>query len=79
LQGFRRILTAPAHEPYDRFIPAPGHGLGFNELKIIECHELVRAIAGEPAHLIDFETGLRIERTVDAAARSFRDGCWTAV
>lgn len=79
LQGFRRILTAPAHQPYDRFIPAPGHGLGFNELKIIECRELMRAIAGEPAHLIDFETGLRIERTVDAAARSFRDGCWIKV
>lgn len=73
LQGFRRILTAPAHEPYDRFIPAPGHGLGFNELKIIECRELMRAIAGEPAHLIDFSTGLRIERTVEAAARSFRE------
>lgn len=79
LQGFRRILTAPAHEPYDRFIPAPGHGLGFNELKIIECRELMRAIAGEPAHLVDFAAGLRIERTVDAAARSFRDERWTKV
>lgn len=79
LQGFRRILTAPAHPPYDRFIPAPGHGLGFNELKIIECRELLRAIAGEPAHLLDFAAGLRIERTVEAAARSFRDGRWTTV
>ncbi|MGO4738990.1 Gfo/Idh/MocA family oxidoreductase [Bosea sp. 2KB_26] len=79
LQGFRRILTAPAHEPYDHFVPAPGHGLGFNELKIIECRELMRSIAGEPAHLIDFETGLRIERTVEAAARSFREGRWAAV
>jgi predicted dehydrogenase len=79
LQGFRRILTAPEHPPYDRFVPAPGHGLGFNELKIIECRELLRAIAGEPTHLIDFEKGLRIERTVDAAARSFREGRWTPV
>jgi predicted dehydrogenase len=78
-QGFRRILTAPAHPPYDRFIPAPGHGLGFNELKIIECRELLRAIAGEPAHLLDFSAGLRIERTVEAAARSFREGRWTKV
>jgi predicted dehydrogenase len=58
LQGFRRILTAPEHPPYDRFLPAPGHGLGFNELKIIECREL---------------------RTVDAAARSFREGRWMPV
>jgi predicted dehydrogenase len=79
VQGFRRILTAPAHEPYGRFIPAPGHGLGFNELKIIECRELLRAIAGEPALLLDFKAGLRIERTVEAAAQSFRDGRWTTI
>lgn len=78
-QGFRRILSAPAHPPYDRFIPAPGHGLGFNELKTIECRELIRAIAGEPARLIDFEAGLRIEQAVEAAARSFREGRWVAV
>ncbi len=53
-QGFRTMLTAPVHAPYDRFIPAPGHGLGFNELKIIECHELLRAIRGEPARVVDF-------------------------
>ena len=46
-QGFRTVLTAPGHPPYERFIPAPGHGLGFNELKIIECHELLRAIGGQ--------------------------------
>ncbi len=46
-QGFRKILAAPVHQPYDRFIPAPGHGLGFNDLKIIECRELIRAISGD--------------------------------
>lgn len=78
-QGFRTILAAPQHEPYDRFIPAPGHGLGFNDLKIIECHELLRAIAGEPARVIDFETGLGIERAVHAMARSHREQRWIEV
>ena len=53
--------------------------LGFNELKIIECHELLRAIAGEPAHLIGFDAGLEIERTVHAAARSHEHGGWVNV
>ncbi|HEY8577507.1 MAG TPA: Gfo/Idh/MocA family oxidoreductase [Devosia sp.] len=75
-QGFRTILAAPQHPPYDRFIPAPGHGLGFNDLKIIECHELLRRIAGEPARVIDFDTGLGIERAVHAMARSHREGRW---
>jgi predicted dehydrogenase len=78
-QGFRTILTGPQHPPYDRFIPAPGHGLGFNDLKIIECHELIRRIEGEAAHLIAFEDGIRIERTVDAVARSAREGRWVEV
>ena len=75
-QGYRTILAAPHHPPYDRFIPAPGHGLGFNDLKIVECRELIRRIHGEKAWLIDFEDGIRIERTVDAMARSAREGRW---
>jgi len=75
-QGFRTILAAPVHAPYDRFIPAPGHGLGFNDLKIIECHELMAAIAGRPAHVIDFDKGLAIERTVHAMAASHQASGW---
>ena len=78
-QGFRTILTAPHHAPYDRFIPAPGHGLGFNDLKIIECHELLNAIAGKPARVIGFDEGLVIERTVHAMAQSHHEGRWVAL
>jgi len=78
-QGFRTILTAPHHAPYDRFIPAPGHGLGFNDLKIIECHELLNAIAGKPARVIGFDEGLVIERTVHAMAQSHHEGRWVSL
>ncbi len=77
--GFRKVLAAPCHAPYDRFVPAPGHGLGFNDLKIIECRELLSAIEGKPAHLIGFEDGLRIERSVHAMARSFKEARWVDV
>jgi predicted dehydrogenase len=78
-QGFRTVLTAPSHPPYDRFIPAPGHGLGFNELKIIECHELLNAITGKPAQVIGFAEGIGIERTVHAMAKSHEVGQWVEV
>ena len=78
-QGFRTILAGPAHKPYDKFIPAPGHGLGFNDLKVIECRELMSAIDGEPAMILDFNDGLAIERTVHAAAASAAKGCWVTV
>ena len=78
-RGFRTILAGPVHPPYDRFIPAPGHGLGFNDLKVIECHELLARIAGKPARVIDFAKGIEIERTVEAMARSSAEGRWLEV
>jgi predicted dehydrogenase len=78
-QGFRTILTGPAHPPYDKFIVAPGHQLGFNDLKIIECRELIARIAGEPSMTIDFEEGLAIERAIHAIARASREGRWVEV
>jgi predicted dehydrogenase len=79
LHGYRNILSGPLHPPYQRFVPTPGHGLGFNDLKVIECRELLRAIAGEPAHVIDFNKGLRIERSIDALARSVKSRAWEQV
>lgn len=78
-QGYRTILVAPHHKPYDAFLPAPGHGLGFNDLKIIECHELLTRLAGKPARVIEFAEGLEIERTVHAMARSFEEKRWVDV
>ncbi|MGH6945811.1 MAG: Gfo/Idh/MocA family protein [Kiloniellales bacterium] len=78
-RGFRTVLIGPQHPPYERFLPAPGHGLGFNDLKIIECRELLRLIAGQPALAITFEEGIAIERTVHAIARSCASGTWIEV
>ncbi|WP_449395927.1 Gfo/Idh/MocA family protein [Devosia riboflavina] len=75
-QGYQTIIAAPAHKPYDRFIPAPGHGLGFNDLKVIECHELLRTISGEKGRVVDFTNGLEIERTVHAMAQSHEEQRW---
>ncbi len=78
-QGFKKILMSPAHPPYDRFLPAPGHQLGFNELKVIECRQLLRRIAGEDAVILGFDEGFEIEKTVHAAARSYAEGRWVSV
>jgi predicted dehydrogenase len=77
--GFRTVLAAPHHKPYDRFIPAAGHSLGFGDLKVIECRQLVGRILGEESLSIGFEEGIEIERTVDAMARSFQEERWVNV
>jgi predicted dehydrogenase len=78
-QGFKQILIGPSHPPYERFLSAPGHQMGFNDLKIIEAHELLNRIFGRPALTIDFEAGLVIERTIHAIARSSREARWVTV
>jgi predicted dehydrogenase len=75
-QGFRQVLIGPAHPPYDKFVVAPGHQMGFNELKIVEAHELLNRIDGKPSLTIDFEAGLQIERTIHAIARSSQESRW---
>lgn len=78
-RGFRRILSGPSHGDYARLCPAPGHGLGFNELKVIELAELLKAMRGEPSRAVDFAEGLLIERSIHAIARSAASGTWVSV
>ena len=72
--GFKTILTGPAHAPYGQFVPAPGHQLGFLDLKTIEAAELLRAIAENGTAYPDFSEALKIERVIHAIADSGSNG-----
>ncbi len=43
--GYRTVFCGPYHGEYGRFTPAPGHGIGFNDLKVIEVAGLLKGIA----------------------------------
>ena len=73
-QGFTTILTGPAHPPYGQFCPAPGHQIGFNDLKIIEAFELIETIAGRSRAWPDFAQGVGIERIIHAIAEAAGQG-----
>jgi predicted dehydrogenase len=79
LRGFKRILSGPQHPAYGKLCPAPGHGLGFNELKVIELAELLYAIAGKPSQVVNFQRGLTIERIIHAFAASSASGTWVSL
>ena len=72
--GFKTILTGAAHPPYGEFVPAPGHGLGFNDQKIIEVRHLLAGIAGDTSIHPDFAAALEIERVIHAIDESGRRG-----
>ena len=78
-QGFRRIEAGPDHAPYGLFCVAPGHQLGFNDLKAIEVAGYLNAIAGKTPEPFNFRKGLRIQSLVEAIQTSSREARWLDV
>ena len=78
-QGFRRIEAAPDHPPYGLFCVAPGHQLGFNDLKAIEAAGFLDAVAGTRPEPFNFRAGLRIQTLVETIHASSRAGAWKEV
>ncbi|MCF6102779.1 Gfo/Idh/MocA family protein [Mesorhizobium muleiense] len=75
-RGFRRIEAGPDHDPYGLFCVAPGHQLGFNDLKAIEVARFVYAIAGKRDEPFGFRAGQRIQELVEAIQASARESKW---
>ncbi|MGB3804686.1 MAG: Gfo/Idh/MocA family oxidoreductase [Sphingopyxis granuli] len=74
--GFTTICAGPEHGDYGAFCPAPGHQIGYNDLKTIEVKAVVEAAAGLPSAAKSFADALAVERVADAIRRSHREGCW---
>lgn len=78
-RGFRTILAGPEHADYAAFCPAAGHGLGINDLKVIEVRNLIRAIRTGTDASPDFAEGLRVQQVMTAVERSAATGGWVEV
>lgn len=74
--GFRRLLIEPGHPDYAAFLPAPGHGLGFNDLKTIELKAFLTAIATGQNAQPDLADAARISRICEAILDSTASGHW---
>ncbi len=73
-QGFRTILTGPEHPPYGAFCPAPGHQLGFGDLKTIEVSSFLRAISAGGEAFPNFTDAFVFEQVIHAIDASAREG-----
>lgn len=78
-EGFKTILSGPDHPHYRNFCPAPGHHLGFNDMKTIEVHAILAALTGGAEFMPDFQEAARIQATVDAIVTSARARHWVTV
>lgn len=77
--GYTRIEAGPAHPPYGNFCPAPGHHLGYNDLKVIEVAELLTAHAGGAKAGPDFREAYEVQKTVEAMHTSDVTRRWVTV
>jgi predicted dehydrogenase len=78
-EGFKTILAGPDHPHYREFVPAPGHQLGFNDIKTIEVMALIKSLAGGPKFMPDFREAYEIQRVVDAIVLSANEKRWVEV
>ena len=78
-QGFKTILSGPDHSSYAPFCPSAGHGLGFNELKVIELAAFLNDIAKDRPAQPTFETALEFEKVIHAIAESACDKSWKVI
>jgi len=77
--GFQRVLAGPSLPGYAAFCPAPGHQLGYNELKTLEVHALIQAISGTGNDGPDFEEAWEVERLAAAIRIAAREHRWVAL
>ncbi|WP_035709789.1 Gfo/Idh/MocA family protein [Salibacterium aidingense] len=78
-RGYRTVFLGPEHKGYTAFNPAPGIAIGFNDIKILEVHELMAAVVKGTSYICDFAFGASIDLTVSAILESAADQKWVDV
>ena len=75
-RGFRTVLLNPKMQGYSAFQPAGGISIAYNDMKILEVHELFSAITQGAPYACNFAFGYKIDRTVAAVLESAKTHMW---
>jgi predicted dehydrogenase len=77
--GYTRVNSGPEHPFHSRFVPGPGIGLGYEDLKVIEAAQFLQSVAtgkqGEPG----LEQAAAVARVLAAIERSWTSERWEEV
>ena len=75
-EGYTTVVSSPAHPYHGNFNPAPGTGLGYNDLKTIECAQFLKAVANASAsESIPSEPSLKEALAVANVQQAILDSC----
>ena len=78
-RGFKTIYTGPMHPNGEALWPIPALGIGFSEIKIIECHDFIKAISDDTEASPNFEDGYKIAVICDSVIESADKREWIKV
>ena len=78
-QGYRKILTGPAHPDYLPFCQGPGHGTGYQDTIIIEAYHFLQAVEAGEARWPTFADGLAVSKVIEAAFTSNAEREWVSL
>jgi predicted dehydrogenase len=78
-KGYKTIYSGPEHRGYKAFFGLAGIGLGYNDQKIIEAHDLITAVALNQPVQPDVRFAYRVNKVIDAVDRSCQEHRWVQV
>jgi len=78
-KGYKTVYIGPEHPGYKAFFGLAGIGLGYNDQKIIEAHDLITAIALDQPVQPDVRFAYEVNKVIDAADLSCQEHRWVQV
>ncbi|TWX64347.1 Gfo/Idh/MocA family oxidoreductase [Colwellia demingiae] len=78
-EGYTTIYSSPAHPNHERFNPAPGTGLGYDDLKVIECFEFLKAVSNGTEADPSLKEALAVAKVQQAILASWDKQAWVDV
>ncbi|HEY9526891.1 MAG TPA: Gfo/Idh/MocA family oxidoreductase, partial [Anaerolineales bacterium] len=78
-KGYKTIYIGPEHPGYKAFFGLAGIGLGYNDQKIIEAHDLITAVALNQPVQPDVRFAYRVNKIIDAVDISCQEHRWVQV
>ena len=78
-KGYKTVYIGPEHRGYKAFFGLAGIGLGYNDQKIIEAHDLITAVVlGQPVQP-DVRFAYEVDKVIDAIDLSCEERRWVKV
>jgi predicted dehydrogenase len=78
-KGYKTVYIGPEHPGYKAFFGLAGIGLGYNDQKIIEAHDLVTAVALDQPVQPDVRFAYNVNQVIDAVDLSCQEHRWVRV